>query len=337
MIDVFLGFAFLASATVANKYVLKVLSLSLVVGLRMLGAGIILFFYYRRKSHRLSFNYFKKDIWMLLGISLLTMLIPALFKAFALKYMYASKAAFLASLDPFVTALYSVFFWHERLTQKKIIGIILGFSGTLILLASSGQNEMIVWSIFSYPEISALLAMSIGRLGWMFVQQVLRKETYTAPEINGLLMSLSGILAFVMPFLLALGRALVGLTLFDTLLPSYTFTDATSFLQIIPSTGISTPFIFLVLIYSIVIGNVVGYTMYANFLKHHSATFVSLAGFSVPLYVYLFSAVLLKEPLSLNFLAASAVTFVGLLIFYQDEIKTLHTSQWHLFKNTKNS
>jgi hypothetical protein len=82
MFDVFLGFAFLASATVANKYALSALSLSLMVGLRMLGAGIILLLYYRKKSHRLSFAYFKQDIFILLGISLLTMLVPALFKAF---------------------------------------------------------------------------------------------------------------------------------------------------------------------------------------------------------------------------------------------------------------
>ena len=63
--------------------------------------------------------------------------------------------------------------------------------------------------------------------------------------------------------------------------------------------------IIFAVIYTIVIGNVIGYTMYAHFLKRHTATFVSLAGFSVPLYVYLFSNILLGEPLSLNFLAAS--------------------------------
>lgn len=335
MFDVFLGFAFMASATVANKYALSVLTPSLMVGLRMLGAGIILMLYYRRKSHRLSFAYFKHDILLLLGISLLTMLVPALFKAYALKNMLSSKAAFLASLDPFVTALYAYFFWGEHLTKKKVIGIILGFTGTFILLISSsvGEQSLMAWSVFSYPEIAALLAMAIGRLGWMFVQQILRKERYSAAELNGLLMTISGVLAFVMPYVFAIGMAIIGLVpLLASILPSYTFADAGSLWHTTITADTNTTMIMYSIIHTIIVGNVIGYTMYAGFLKRHSATFVSLAGFSVPLYVYLFGALLLGEPLSLNFLAASCVTFVGLLIFYQDEINKISHGHFHPFR-----
>lgn len=332
MFDVFLGFAFMASSTVANKYALSVLTLSLMVGLRMLCAGVILTLYYRRKSHRMSFAYFKEDLTLLLGISLLTMLVPALLKAFALKNMLASKAAFLSSLDPFVTALYSYFFWKEHLTKKKIVGIVLGFTGTFILLISSSVSEqsLMAWSVFSYPEIAALLAMAIGRLGWMFVQQILRRERYTAPELNGLLMTMSGVMVFILPFMIsgfiALLAFIPGLVAH---LPSYTFSDAASFLQITITPDTNLMMIIYATLHTIIIGNVIGYTMYAGFLKKHSATFVSLAGFSVPLYVYLFGALLLGEPLSLNFLAASCVTFIGLVIFYQDEINRITHGHWH--------
>jgi drug/metabolite transporter (DMT)-like permease len=332
MFDVFLGFAFMASATVANKYALTALSLLLMVGLRMLCAGVILFLYYHKKSHRLSFNYFKHDLLLLLGISLLTMLVPALFKAFALKHMLTSKAAFIASLDPFVTALYSYFFWGENLTKKKVIGIILGFSGTLILLISSstGENALMAWSIFSYPEIAAFLAMAIGRIGWMFVQQLLRKERYTPAEVNGLLMTISGMLAFSIPFMWAAAVSLfMFIPGFSYYFPSYSFLDATQFLHLNITPDTNLFWICFAVFHTIVIGNVLGYTMYAQFLKRHSATFVSLAGFSVPLYVYLFSNVLLGEPLSLNFLAASFVTFIGLMIFYQDEINRISHGSWH--------
>lgn len=332
MIDVFLGFAFLASSTVANKYALSALSLSLMVGLRMLGAGIVLFLLNHKKSHRLSFSYFKTDLLVLLGISLLTMLIPALFKAYALKNMLTSKAAFIASLDPFVTALYAYLFWNERLTKKKIIGIILGFGGTLILLISSSsvEQQLKAWSIFSYPEIAAFLAMAIGRMGWMFVQQMLRKERYTAAEMNGLLMTFSGILAFITPFIWA-GFITLLLWIPGTsgYIWPYSFSDAATFLHLCVTPQTKLSLIIFAVVYTIFIGNVIGYTMYANFLKRHSATFVSLAGFSVPLYVYLFSNILLGEPLSLNFLAASLVTFIGLLIFYQDEINKISHGSWH--------
>jgi drug/metabolite transporter (DMT)-like permease len=302
------------------------------VGLRMLGAGIILFSYYYHRTHRLKFSYFKHDIIILLGISLLTMLIPALFKAYALKNMLASKAAFFASLDPFVTALLAYLFWGEHLTKKKVIGIILGFTGTLILLVSSStqENLLMAWSIISFPEISALLAMTIGRIGWMFVQQLLKKERYTAGELNGLLMSISGALAFIVPFLWATLVFLLGIVPFlNRYMPMYSYQDATEFLHLNTSSTTHLFWIGFAVVYTIIIGNVLGYTMYGNFLKHHSATFVSLAGFSVPLYVYLFSNILLGEPLSLNFIYASCVTFIGLLIFYQDEINKISHGSWH--------
>ena len=246
--------------------------------------------------------------------------------------MLASKAAFIASLDPFVTALYSYCFWGERLTKKKIIGIILGFTGTFILLISSstGQNSLMALSIFSYPEIAAFLAMAIGRIGWMFVQQLLRKERYTPAEVNGLLMTISGVLAFTTPFMWAGVIALLGLIPFiSSYLPTYSFSDATVFLHINTGTNTYISLIVFAVLYTIIVGNVIGYTMYGGFLKRHSATFVSLAGFSVPLYVYLFSNILLGEPLTLNFLYASCVTFIGLLIFYQDEINRISHGHFH--------
>src|ERR1700733_1271524 len=329
MFDVFLGFAFLASATVANKYALFVLSTSLMVGIRMLAAGLILFAFYYHKSHRLKFSYFKHDAVLLLGVTLLTMLVPALFKAYALKNMLSSKAAFLASLDPFVTAIYAFFFWSEKLTVKKIVGITLGFVGTFILICFQTGNEPMAWSIFSYPEIAALLAMAIGRLGWMFVQQLVRSERYTAGEINGLLMTISGIMAFIAPFVLAAFSLLLSyIPIINTFIPVYSFTDASHYLVLQNLSCCNPPMIIFAIAYTIIIGNVIGYTMYANFLKHHSATFVSLAGFSVPLYVYLFGNILLGEPLSLIFLVASAITFVGLMIFYQDEIKRMNHGHW---------
>jgi drug/metabolite transporter (DMT)-like permease len=267
------------------------------------------------------------------------MLIPALFKAYALKNMLTSKAAFLASLDPFVTALYAYLFWGERLTKKKIIGIVLGFTGTLILLISSstGENALLVWSIFSYPEIAALLAMAIGRIGWMFVQQLLRKERYTPAEVNGLLMTISGILAFTTPFMWSGLITILGVMPFlRAYLPVYSLTDATAFLHLTIGPSTYLPLIFFAVLYTVLVGNVIGYTMYAGFLKRHTATFVSLAGFSVPLYVYFFSNILLGEPLTLNFLYASCVTFIGLLIFYQDEINHISHGRLHPIAWIKN-
>lgn len=336
MFDVFLGFAFLASATMANKYALYSLTPTFMVALRMLGAGLILFFYYRKSTHRLSFAYFKKDLPLLMGISLLTLFIPSVCKAYALQNMLASKASFFGSLDPFVTSLYAYIFFRETLSFKKIMGILLGFAGMMVILVSrtpSPEKTLMAFSVFSYPELAALIAMAIGRLGWMFVQQLIRNERYTGAELNGLLMTLSGIIAIVIPFLGALLSNVTSI-LAPTWAPVYTLQDAFAIFKLNPASTFSIYALLFFIFYTIFFGNVIGYTMYANFLKKHSITFISLAGFSVPMYTYLFDAIL-GNPISPMFLVAAAITFTGLMIFYQDEINRLNRGSWHPFRKIK--
>lgn len=339
MFDVFLGFAFLASATMANKYALYNLTPTFMVALRMLGAGLILFFYYRKKTHRLSFAYYKRDLPALLGISLLTLFIPSVCKAYALKNMLASKASFFGSLDPFVTAIYAYLFFKEILSFKKIIGILLGFTGMIVILVSrapSSEQALKAFSVFSYPEIAALIAMAVGRLGWLFVQKLIRNERYTGAELNGLLMTLSGIIAFVIPFVGAIISFILNLVApsIGSQVGLYTWSDAIAIFNVNSDTAVSIPWMIVLIIYTVVVGNVIGYTMYANFLKHHSITFISLAGFSVPMYTYLFDA-LLGNPISPTFLLAAAITFTGLIIFYQDEINRISHGSWHPLRKLK--
>ncbi|GMU19290.1 MAG: hypothetical protein AMXMBFR12_04820 [Candidatus Babeliales bacterium] len=336
MFDVFLGFAFLASATMANKYALYSLTPTFMVALRMLGAGLILFFYYRKSTYRLSFAYFKKDLPLLMGISLLTLFIPSVCKAYALQNMLASKASFFGSLDPFVTSLYAYIFFRETLSFKKIMGILLGFAGMMVILVSrtpSPEKTLMAFSVFSYPELAALIAMAIGRLGWMFVQQLIRDERYTGAELNGLLMTLSGIIAIVIPFLGALLSSVTS-TFAPTWAPVYSLEDAFAIFKLNPASTFSIYALLFFIFYTVFFGNVIGYTMYANFLKKHSITFISLAGFSVPMYTYLFDAVL-GNPISPMFLVAAAITFTGLMIFYQDEIDRLQHGSLHPLRKIK--
>lgn len=336
MFDVFLGFAFLASATMANKYALYSLTPTFMVALRMLGAGLILLFYYRKNTHRLSYSYFKKDLPILFGISLLTLFIPSVCKAYALQNMLASKASFFGSLDPFVTSMYAYLFFRETLSFKKIIGILLGFTGMLVILvtrAHAPEQTLMAFSVFSYPELAALIAMAVGRLGWMFVQQLIRNERYTGAELNGLLMTLSGIIALIVPFV-GVAFSIIISYFAPAWAPVYNLNDAFAVFHLNPASEYSIYALLFFIGYTIFFGNVIGYTMYANFLKKHSITFISLAGFSVPMYTYLFDA-MLGNPISPMFLVAAAITFTGLIIFYQDEINRISHGSWHPLRAIK--
>ncbi len=293
---VFLGFAFLASAITANKMILMYLSPTFFVGIRMLLAGILLIAFYYPRSHRLKLSYLKADYLKILGISLLTTCIPAILKAYGLKYLLSSKAAFLGGLDPFITAVFSYFLHRERFNFQKIVGLCLGFLGTSILLIGTSSLEEIVggFGIFSYPEIAILSAVAIGRYGWLLAQRMLKRERYAPAEMNGLIMATSGVLALFLSY----------------------FIDTFSTMDLSNYSRLS-----FLMAWTVIIGNVFGYTLYGYALKLYSATFVALAGFSIPLYVAFFGYFLLKEPLTFNFFFALIVTFTGLYLFYQSELK----------------
>lgn len=296
MFWIFFGFALLASAISVNKVILATLPPTFFVGLRMLLGGIILCALSYRSSHRMKFSYLKQDWFLLLWLALCTTLVSSLLKAFGLQNLVSSKAAFIGALDPFITAIYSYLFWRERLSRKKVIGVFLGFLGTLVLCFSHSPIEDTFFNllIFSLPELAALGAVAISRYGWICAQITMKRDRYTPPELNGLMMLISGVIALI----------------------ASQFIDTVGFSDI----PMTTSFLGL-LAYTVLIGNVVAYTMYAQFLKAYSANFVSLAGFSVPIFVTLYGKIFLHEAITSNLVISAMLIFIGVFIFFNDEIK----------------
>lgn len=295
MIDYIVPFFFLATGFIANKLILAYISPGLLVGLRMLIAGAILIsvaLWYGRWT----FLSKVQQRWLqLLILSSFAAFIPALLKAYALKHTYSSKVALIGSLDPFLTALYAYILWREPLTLKKWLGILLAVTGTCVLIIShSAENAATILGPISWGELAALGAAAISRYGWIKIQQLLKANIFNVQEINGITMLCAGIYSLA-------------------------------------STAIFMPAAFtinwtwgmgLLLAYTVLGGNIVGYQLYSYMLKKHSATFVSLAGFSMPIFVYLLGWLVVGETLYPSFILASLITFGGMLVFYQDELQT---------------
>lgn len=287
---------FLASAISSNKVLLSMFPAILFVGIRMLCAGILMCLYAYRSSDRMRWRHIKNDVGTLVGISLFTTYFPSILKAFGLKYLFSSKAALYGSIDPFVTALYAYFLWHEKLSWKKCVGIVIGFSGILVITIGQTPPEQgwHAWLMFSYPELASIASVLISRWGWILLRSLVRKERYTPLEVNGLSMVGSGVLALI---------------------------TATALHQWQEVSIPSIPTFLWLFAYTVIIGNVIGYTLYAYVIKHVNLTFVSLAGFSIPIFVGLIGWSLLAEPVSYNLLFAGFFVFLGLLVFYYDELR----------------
>lgn len=300
MIDILGAYIALAGGMVANKFVLRSMSPTLFVGIRMFVSGFLLFFISRyrasrNKTKRFCWRYIKADILTILFIATCTALIPALLKAYALPHMPASKYSLLGSIDPFVTAVYAYLLWREKLSWKKFLGIVIGFGGVVISLLSTSAQEMSCgefWHI-SYPELFVIGSMIISRYGWILVQSMLRKERYAVTEVNSLTMLLSG------------GMAL-GISAWQGAWVNVSSQNSMQFMG--------------ALLFTIFVGNVIGYSWYADCLKRYSVTWMALAGLLIPLFVFFISYLLGDEPISIHFFVSLAVVCVGMLVFYFDDL-----------------
>src|SRR6185437_4712442 len=71
----------------------------------------------------------------------------------------------------------------------------------------------------------------------------------------------------------------------------------------------------------VIIGNIICYNLYAFLLKRYTATFLSFAGFTIPIFTALFQFIFFHTGINWEFLVTIIFVFVGLFIFYQEELR----------------
>lgn len=311
MIPVFGAFALLASAIVTNKVLLYAFSPEFLVAIRMLAASLFLVGYsWIKTHHKVSYDLVSRYFVELLTIACFTTFFPSNLKAYALANMPSSKMAFFGTLDPFVAALFSYVLYNERLSWQKWIGLAIGALGMCVLFLSSSplEESLKAFGVLSYPELAAFFAIVLSRFGWIQAQVLLKRGVLGPVQLNSITMALGGFFSLVA----ALWTQQTAIRSLQTapveLVHMFPFSLMSSSVQL----G-------TFLCYTILMGNVFGLTLYAEVLKHYSATFIALAGFSIPLMVHFLGTLLLGEPFSLSFLTACAITFIGLLIFFSGE------------------
>lgn len=267
------------------------------VGIRMFSAGLLLltYQYFRAKT---AFRFEKKHWPLYLQVILFTTYIPYFLRFWGLRYMPSSKASLLYSLSPFVSYFFSYLICNEKIKFQKVIGLLIGFFGFLpFLRASSAHNVTMVTSIgLSWPELSIIFSVISLSYGWIIVRKLMLENNYSAEMINGISMSCGGILALITSWF------------FESYTP---INDPISFLT--------------VLIVIIFVSNLVCHNLYANLLKEYSPTFLSFAGFLTPLFTAFYGWLFLHEVISWPFIISCFFIFIGLAIFYHDELKEKST------------
>jgi drug/metabolite transporter (DMT)-like permease len=276
-------YALSASTFTISKHILAYSPPLFFIGVRMILAGMVLFlpFLPKLRFEKIS----SSDFWLFLQICLFHIYASYVFDIWALQYITSSDAALIYCLSPFFTALLSWLWFNEQFSLKQIGAMILGFAGLLPLVYG-----------YHHEGASSLLALGVMILsvlasvyGWIIFAELTAKRNYSPLLINSVGMFFGGIGSLLTSF------ACESWCMYPT-------TD------IIPFLG-WTALIILA-------GNILFYNLYGYLLRHHSATFLSLAGFLCPIFAALFGIFFLKESINAGFIF-SLVTIPFALYFFE--------------------
>lgn len=276
-----------ASTFIIAKALLTTASPLFIIGTRMLIAGSILslyFLYSNKKNIRLN----KKDYKTFFLLSLTHIYIPFILEFWALKYTSAAKTSLIYNLSPFVTALLVYIIYNERLSSNKILGLIIGFLGFIPILISNSPAEITFNNFFiSLPELCIIIAVISSAYAWITIQN----SPLPLLLLNGISMLLGGSLSLCSSLIV------------ENWIPVFNF-----------------KYFITLLILIIIIGNFICYNLYAYLLKRYTATFLSFAGFTIPLFTALLQFIFFKTKIGLDFFLTLIIVSFGLYIFYKEEL-----------------
>lgn len=291
MILVFLLYALFGLTFTLGKLILFYASPFFVVASRMLLGGLGLLAYLYLFQH-IQCRPQKKDWPYYLQVALFGIFIPYCLRAWALKDIPSTKAAFIFTLMPFFTALFAYLFLKERLSFQKSMGLLIGFLGmTPTLLTTSILEERSgSFFFFSLAEAATLGSVASFAYNLIALQTLVKHRGCPAVLANGMSMTIGGFLSF--------NAAL----LFE------------------PVWIKGNPWYFLVLLaILLVISNFMGMNLQASLLKKHSATFMAFAGFLTPLFTAFFGWLLLNESIQSEYLISFVCVIIGLVTFHYDD------------------
>lgn len=288
-------FALFASIFSLQKITLEYAEPFFLIGFRMTISGFVLIFFEfcRKKNFKIiELN----DIFLFILLALFNIYLNSIFEIWGLDNMTSSKACMLYSLSPFITALFSFFILHEKINFKKFLGMIIGFLGLIPLTFYKTYKELVIGNFFSFSvsEISLILSVFFSVIGWIILKKIVNKG-YSFVIANGKSMFVGGILI---------------------LIHSYIFGENW---HPLPIKDINS-FIIYTLI-TCFISNFICYNLFGYLLKYFSATFMTFSGLMTPFFASFFGYFFLKEDISYMFFISISLFFLGLMFFYNEELK----------------
>ncbi len=290
-------FALFASTFILGSEAIALVPPFFFVGARMVLAGLVLLAYikwYKKESLSIAPEHYR---WFA-GIVIFHIYFSYGLEFLSYGYLSGSYVAFVYNLSPFITALFAYLFLTEIMTVKKWLGLILGVLAAFPLIFAETTTstaltpETGIWVILA--QVSVFLSMIATCIGWIFLKKMTTEYNYSYVFVNGFAMLFGGLLSFI----------------------------TSLFLETWPPLAVTTSSYFIILLLlSVLIGNVIVYNLYGKLLQTYSATALSLFGCTTPLFAALIDWLWLGRAVGPLFIIATVGTGAGLYLFYQEELK----------------
>jgi len=299
MFLIFLLYSLFSLVFIICKMALEYSPPLFLVGSRMLAAGVLILAYHifsNRQEFQKVFSINRAAILTLLGLAFFNIYLTNACEVWGLKYLTSAKTCLIYSLSPFASALFSYFLFSERMTRQKWFGLTIGFIGFIPILLSQSTEEELTGSfwIFSWAELAVCVAAVSSVYGWILLKKLIQVDKVSPLFANGSSMLLGGAIALV----------------HSSFVEDWNPVPVTQYL----------PFIECSLLL-ILVSNFICYNLYGHLLKKFTATFMSFAGFSTPLFTAIFGWFFFGEMVSPAFFISMSIVFSGLLLFYREELK----------------
>ncbi len=258
----------------------------------MVVAGTLLLTYkYVRAKTFFVLN--KNHLWLYLQIIFFGVYLKYVLRYWSLTYMSSGKMAFLLNIGPFVAALFSYCAFSQKLSAKQWLGLIIGFVGIVPILLTTSTPEQLLGEIafISWPELVLLIAVGCHCYGMIVAQKLVRDNNHSPVMINGVRMLGGGLLALLTAFLVEGFMPVNNLPLFA------------SWLALL-----------------ILMSNIICHNLYLYLLKFYTVTFIAFTDFLSPFFSAFYGWLFLDEVITWHYYASGLIVFLGLYLFYQDEL-----------------
>jgi drug/metabolite transporter (DMT)-like permease len=268
-------------------------------GIRMIIGGSLLLGY-QYFNPRQQFVVKRKHLWLYAQLIIFSILITYILRFWGLQSLPAYKASFLHNLSPFITSFYSYFIFQEKMTKKQWLGLGIGLLGMIPILLTSSPDEQKLGEFLyiSWPELAIIGCVVAQSYGWIIMRKLLRDKSYSPMMINGISMTMGGIIA-------------LGLSV-----------PVEGFAPVDHWAG----FLFWLML-AILVSNIICTNLYGHLLRSYTATFLSFAGFLTVIFSAfyewfgsLLAPDIFQRHITWHFYASCLVVFIGLYLFYKDEL-----------------